>query len=188
MLTGDFVPDNFFWLHLLYPEFADWHAITGGSAVEMHVYGPSAVFEQPEANLLILAVNEIQRAFPTLKGHFIHGTIRRNTMTQTLFRVPTAESLHVETPWPGVLACGDWIGYPTPSLWMERAVVTAIAAANQVLVAHYLEPFPILSPRRPELLVSVLAVVIRLLRRALGPSTRAFVRASRRLRRRASDS
>jgi isorenieratene synthase len=168
MLTGDFLPDNFFWLHRLYDDFAAWHNETGGSALELHIYATAEVLAQGERLLLIKALDEAQRAFPTLRGHFVHGTVRLNTLDQTRLRIPTAESLHVETPWPNLSACGDWIGYDTPSLWLERATTTGIAAANRVLTAHGLETFPILQPPAPEVPARVLESAVRLFRRTLG--------------------
>lgn len=160
MFTGDFEIDNFFWLHRLYDEFKEWRA-SGGSALETHMYGPEARLDLPDKNLLIMAINEVQRAFPELKGSFVYGIVRRNSRTQTLFRVPTKDSLHVETPFEHVYACGDWIGYPSPAFWMERATVTGIAAANQVLQNYDLEPFKILDPKPPEFLAAALGGVVR---------------------------
>jgi hypothetical protein len=180
MFTGDFLPDNFFWLHRLYDEFREWHAVTGGSAIELHLYAADSVLEQPDEVLLIRVIDEVQRAFPELRGHFVHGEIRRNSRVHTQFRVPTKDSLHVETPWPGVLACGDWIGYPSPAFWMERSCVTAIAAANTVLEANGLEPFRIIPPREPEGLARFMGGLVRLFRRTVG---RALLAAARGVRR-----
>jgi isorenieratene synthase len=177
MLTGDFLPDNFFWMQRLYDEFAEWNDVTGGSALEMHLYGGPKLAQQPEQMLLIQALNEAQRAFPELRDHFVHGTVRLNTLDQTLLRIPTAESLHVETPWPGLYACGDWIGYPTPSLWLERSATTGIAAANRVLAAHDLEPYPILDPPPPEIPAQVLGAVVRVFRHTVGRGILAAARA-----------
>jgi isorenieratene synthase len=180
MLTGDLVPDNFFWFHRLYDEFREWHDVTGGSAIELHIYGSDELLDQPEQNLVILSVAEVQRAFPELRGHFVHGVIRENIQTHTCFVVPTAESLHVETPWPGIFACGDWVGYPTPALWMERASVTGIAAANNVLQASGIELYPIVAPPSPELPVRILAIIIRFFRFLLGPAMGWLMRRLRR--------
>ncbi len=167
MFTGDFAPDNFFWLHRLYPEFTTWHEQTGGSAIEVHFYGADSLLDQSDNHLLILAVAEVQRAFPELRNTFIHGTVRRNSKVHTRFRVPTAESLHVQTPWQKLHACGDWIGYDTPSFWMERAATTGIAAANAVLAAHDLEAYPVLQPKSPEVSVRLLSFVLSIFRRVL---------------------
>lgn len=183
MFTGDFLPDNFFWLHRLYDDFRAWHAETGGSAVEVHLYARDAVLEQPDNVLLIRCVDEVQRAFPELRGHFIQGVVRRNSRVHTRFRVPTADSLHVETPWEGIFACGDWIGYPSPAFWMERACTTGIAAANAVLRAHDLETYPLLQPPPPEALARGLGAGVRLFRRTVG---RVLFSAAKALRRKPS--
>jgi isorenieratene synthase len=180
MFTGDFLPDNFFWLHRLYDEFREWQAVTGGSAIEMHLYASDSVLEQPDEVLLIRVIDEVQRAFPELRGHFVHGEIRRNSRVHTQFRVPTRDSLHVETPWPGVLACGDWIGCSSPSFWMERSCVTGIAAANVVLEANGLEPFRIIPPREPEGLARFMGGLVRLFRRTVGRTLLAGARGVRR--------
>jgi uncharacterized protein with NAD-binding domain and iron-sulfur cluster len=161
MLTGDFRIDNFFWLHRMYADFIEWNTETGGSAVEVHIYGSESLLDQSDRNLLIIAVDEIQRAFPEVKGAFIHGVVRRNSRTHTVFRVPTKDSLHVTTPWENIFACGDWIGYPTPSFWMERATVTGIAAANQILGANKCTQFPITPPKRAEPLALFLSIFVR---------------------------
>ena len=182
MFTGDFVADNFFWLHRLYDHFEQWHDSTGGSVLEAHIYGSESLMDQSDQHLLILALTDVQLAFPELKGHFVHGTVRRNIRTQTEFRVPTDQSLFVDTPWSGVFACGDWIGYPTPSLWMERSTVTGIAAANRVLAANQIEPYPIIPPKRPELTAIGLGAMVRGIRLLFAPLIRlirmgrAFVR------------
>lgn len=169
MLTGDFMPDNFFWIHQLYPDCYAWFQDVGGSAVELHFYGPEELLDQPDNHLLIVAVDEIQRAFPELKRHFVHGVVRRNSRTHTRFRVPTSQSLHVNTPWESVWACGDWIGYKSPTMWMERSVVTSIAAANEVLRNHDTETYPIQNPPAPGILVVILAQMVKGLRWLLNP-------------------
>jgi carotenoid phi-ring synthase / carotenoid chi-ring synthase len=182
MFTGDFLPDNYFWMHRLYDDFRGWHSETGGSAIEVHLYANDTIAEQPENVLLVRCVDEVQRAFPELKGHFLRGAIRRNSRVHTAFRVPTTDSLHVETPWSGIFACGDWIGHPTPSLWMERACTTGIAAANHVLKANEREPFPVLYPQPHEGLARGMAFLARLFRRTIGRVLLAIARGIRRLR------
>lgn len=177
MFTGDFLPDNFFWLHRLYPDFIDWHAATGGSAVEVHLYGDRATHDQPDANLLIEATAEVQRAWPILKGQFLHGTVRRNSGVHTRFRVPDARTLAVVTPWEGISACGDWVAHDTPALWMERSSTTGIAAANAILQRHGQEPYPVLAPPAPEIPARLLGGTIGLGRRLTGPLLRRRSRA-----------
>lgn len=180
MFTGDFPFDNFFWLHKMQDAFRQWHDATGGSAVELHLYAPDAQNDEADKVMLIRAVSEIQRVFPELNGSYVHGAIRRNSKTHTRFIVPTPESLHVETPWHNLYAAGDWIGYPSPSLWMERASTTAIAAANAILRNCGAEPFPILEPPPPEGLARGMQSLVMGGRRAFGTPIRAANRLLRR--------
>lgn len=175
MFTGDFEIDNFFWLDRLHSEFAEWRA-AGGSAIEVHFYSREEFFERSDALLLVTATAEVLRAFPELRGHFVHGAVRRNGPTMTRFTVPNAHSLHVETPWPGLYACGDWIGYPTPALWMERCTITGMAAANHVLHANGADPWAILPPREPESLARVMGGAVHAGRRVFGPVIRRLAR------------
>jgi isorenieratene synthase len=180
MFTGDFLPDNFFWLHRLFDDFRAFHTETGGSCIEMHLYAGDDVLEQPENVLIIRCVDEVQRAFPELRGKFITGTVRLNSRVQTAFRPPTADTLSLNTPWPNILACGDWTGYDSPSFWMERSVVTAIACANTILKTHNLEPYPIIQTPPPEPLAQGMGFLVRLFRRTLGRVLLGGARAIRR--------
>ena len=179
MFTGDFAPDNFFWLHRLYNDYANWHKETGGSVIELHYYDDS-LLNQPDRNLMIQSVTEVQRAFPEIRGDFVHATVRRNSKVHSQFRVPTHDSLHVETPWQNISACGDWIGHDTPSLWMERATTTGIAAANEVLMAMDEAPYEILYPKQPALLARFLEVIIRAGRWLFAPIITGIVRLRKR--------
>ncbi|MBN1681074.1 MAG: FAD-dependent oxidoreductase [Anaerolineae bacterium] len=181
MFTGEFAIDNFFWLHRLHEEFFEWHRVTGGSAIEVHFYATDDVLDQSDQVLLIMAVDEVQRAFPRLRGHFVHGAIRRNGKTQTQFLVPTKDSLFVETPWPQLYACGDWIGHPSPSLWMERSCITGMEAANHVLRAYQAQPFAIIPPREPEPLAQNMGRIVKIGRRIVGPPIRFIARTLRRI-------
>ena len=178
MFTGDFVPDNFFWLHRLYlDEFAKWRA-SGGSTIELHFYGDDATLDLPDRNLIVLAVDEVQRAFPEVRGHFVYGVLRRNSKVHTRFRVPTADSLHVVSPWPNFYAAGDWIGFDTPSFWMERSTVTGIAAANAVLSNYGHDPYKLLPAAQSGLFVQSISLFVKLIRVIFSP----VVHVGRRLR------
>jgi isorenieratene synthase len=143
--------------------------VTGGSVIEVHVYGPKTVLDQPDNTLMITAVADVVRAFPSLKDAFVHGVVRRNSGVHTRWRVPSVDTLHVQSPWPRLWACGDWVGHPSPALWMERATVTGIAAANSVLEANAMQTFEILTPPKPEMFVRGLQATIYGGRRMLGP-------------------
>jgi hypothetical protein len=147
----------------------------------MHLYATAETLKQSDRELLAMAVSEALRAFPELKGHFVHGVIRRNEASQPQFVIPTrADSLWVDTPWPGIYACGDWIGYPTPALNMERAVITGMAAANEIIRLHGKEPFPIIPPRRPEAFARGVALLVRLVRTLISPLSALIINMRRR--------
>ncbi|MFV9503997.1 MAG: FAD-dependent oxidoreductase [Oscillochloridaceae bacterium umkhey_bin13] len=149
--SGDLTVDNFFWLHHFQRGAAAWHAATGGSVVEAHIYGPPEVLALPDAALLARAVADVQRAYPELRGHLLHQTLQRNLPSHTRFGVGAeAKHLGVTTPWPGLACCGDWLRYSHPALFLERACVTGLAAAGEVLTAVGLPAPAILAAAPPE--------------------------------------
>jgi isorenieratene synthase len=168
IFSGDFVLDNFFWLHRLQDQYAEWHRATGGSAVEVHIYGPPDLLKEPDAVLLARAIADVQSAFPELRGHLVHQMIRRNDATHTLFGLGPAERhLGIETRWPDLFCCGDWVRHPSPAFFLERACVTGIEAANGVLKSRGLETWPLLDYAPPELLAGFIERVMVGIRRAL---------------------
>ena len=168
ILSGDFLLDNFFWLHRFQTVFRDWHVRTGGSAVEAHIYGPPELLALSDEVLTSRALADFGRMYPALQGKLIHQTIRRNPATHTLFAVGTvADHLGVNTPWPGLYCCGDWVRHSTPALFLERACVTGLEAANAALKALALEPFPLVPHKKPEMLARLMGVYIRAMRRSL---------------------
>ncbi len=155
IFTGDFVVDNFFWLHRIQRDFADWARATGGSAVEMHIYGPLDFLALPDAVILTRAITDLYRAFPELRGHTHHQTLQRNSATHSKMIVDKPERwLGVRTPWPSLWACGDWVRGPWPALFLERACVSGLEAANAALAAMGLEPFPVMPYSEPEWLAA----------------------------------
>jgi isorenieratene synthase len=151
IFSGEFVPDNFFWLHRIQDPYIRWHRATGGSAVEIHIYGPPAVLKESDAVVLTRAATDVQSAFPELRGHNIRHELRRNDPTHTLFGLgPADRHLGTETPWPSLYCCGDWVRHPSPSFFMERACVTGIEAANAVLRSRSMPTWPLLDPPAPE--------------------------------------
>jgi carotenoid phi-ring synthase / carotenoid chi-ring synthase len=149
--SGDMVIDNFFWLHRFQQEAGAWHAATGGGVVEAHIYGPAEVLALPDAVLLARATADMQRAYPELRGKLLHSTLQRNSASHTRFGIGASQRyLAVESPWPALSCCGDWLRYPHPALFLERATVTGIAAANHALAALGLPEHPILPALPPE--------------------------------------
>ncbi len=168
IFTGNFMMDNFFWLHRLQDAYRVWHQQTGGSALEMHIYGPAELLEQPDASLLAQVLMDTYRAFPELRGHLLHSVLLRNEASHTLFSVGEAdEHLGIDTPWPNLWACGDWVYHPTPALYLERAATTGLAAANGVLARLDLEPWPLLPHPEPEWLAGKIERGVSWVRRRL---------------------
>jgi isorenieratene synthase len=105
----------------------------------------------PDAILLMRTVADVESAFPELRGHRLHYTIRRNDPVHTLFGLgPADRHLGIETPWEGLFCCGDWVRHPSPTFFMERACVTGIEAANAVLRSRGLPDWPLLAYAPPE--------------------------------------
>jgi len=168
ILSGEFVLDNYFWLDCLQNAYIEWHKATGGSAIEAHIYGPPELLGQPDAVLLAHAITDVYSAFPELRGHLMHQFIRRNEATHTLFSVgPAEQHLGIETPWPDLFCCGDWVRHPSPAFFLERACVTGIEAANAVLRSRRLPTWPLLSGPPPERFAALLERLMLRGRRAL---------------------
>jgi isorenieratene synthase len=151
MFSGDFIMHNFFWLEKIYPPYKKWNEETGGSCIEVHVYGPQTVLAQPDAILITNVVTDLYRAFPELKGHLIAPYLQRNAVTHTLPALGARGThLGIETPWKNLFCAGDWVRHETPAFFLERACVTGMEAANRVLSAHSMNAFDIKSPPPPE--------------------------------------
>ena len=168
ILSGSVVVDNFFWLHRFQKQYARWHKATGGSAIELHIYGPPELLDEPDVVLILRAMSDVQSVFPELRGHLIHRMLRRNDATHTLFAVGLPEQrLGITTPWPGLFCCGDWVRHPSPAFFLERACVTGIEAANAVLRSRQLPVWPLLDYAGPEPLVGLIERLLQGGRRTL---------------------
>jgi hypothetical protein len=151
IFSGDFVMHNFFWLDKIYEPYRKWGEETGGSCIEVHVYGPEDVLKQPDAVLLSNVLADFYRAFPELKGHLIRPHLQRNAATHTLPALGARGThLGIESPWKNFFCAGDWVRHETPAFFLERACVTGIEAANCVLRAKGLEKFDLNSYPAPE--------------------------------------
>ena len=148
IFSGDFIMHNFFWLDRIYEPYRKWHDETGGSCIEVHVYGPSDALIQKDAVLVTNVLTDFYRAFPELKGHLIKPHLQRNAATHTLPALGARGThLGIETPWENLFCAGDWVWLKNPSFFLERACVTGIEAANRVLAkcgkdVFDLEPYP----------------------------------------------
>jgi carotenoid phi-ring synthase / carotenoid chi-ring synthase len=134
IFSGEFIGHNFFWLNRIYNQYRRWGRETGGSAIEIHIYGPPEVLARPDAVLIAQILQEVMSVWPELRGARLGQHLQRNNETHTLPAVGPAEThLGTVTPWPGLFCAGDWVRHPSPSFFLERAAVTGIAAANEVL-------------------------------------------------------
>jgi isorenieratene synthase len=151
MFSGDFVMHNYFWLERMYAPYRTWSRSTGGSAIEMHIYGPQEKLDQPDALLLTETITDFYRAFPELRGHLTFQHLQRNAATHTLPSLGPRD-LHpgIRTRWPNLFCAGDWVRDPLPAFFLERACATGIKAANEVLSARELEPWPLVEYLPPE--------------------------------------
>ena len=151
MFTGSFVMHNFFWLERMYVPYRAWSKSTGGSALEMHIYGPPEKLDLPEALLLTEAITDLYRAFPELRGHLIFQHLQRNAAVHTLPSLgPKDRHPGVRTDQPGLFCAGDWVRDPLPAFFLERACATGIKAANEVLRLQGLEEWPLVAYLPPE--------------------------------------
>ncbi len=168
LFTGETALDNFFWLDRIYDDYIRWARATGGSAIESHIYGPPELLEEPDVVLLAHAVRDVLRVWPELRGHQVQSSVTRNPATHTLLRAGRPEEhLGVVTPWPRLFCCGDWVRDPNPAMFMERATITGIKAANAVLKLHDRPDWPLLPAPPPEALAQWVEINMRGVRYAL---------------------
>jgi isorenieratene synthase len=162
IFTGDFILHNFFWVSRLQDQYVRWSKATGGSTIEVHIYGPPEILVQPDSVLIAQAIKDIQDAFPELRGHRMHQTMQRNKSTHTLFSIgPAKQHLGTITPWPNLFCCGDWIRHSSPAFFLERACVTGIEAANNILISRNLEPWKLLEYPKPEPIAGFIEKIFR---------------------------
>jgi isorenieratene synthase len=151
MFSGDFIMHNFFWLDKIYDSYRHWHAQTGGSCIEVHVYGPADALKKSDTILLTSVLIDFYRAFPELKGHLIKPNIQRNAASHTLPALGARGThLGIETPWENLFCAGDWVRHETPAFFLERACVTGMEAANRVLRARSMSEFDLQNYPSPE--------------------------------------
>ena len=166
IFTGDFTIHNYFWLDRISNPFRRWGRETKGSALEVHVYGPPATLAQPDAVLLAQAHQDVQQAWPELRGHRLGQHLQRNPETQTLSALgPKEKHLGIETPWKNLFCAGDWVRHPAPAFFLERACLTGIEAANAVLTRRGLQKWALLEYLPPEPFVGWIEKLMRAGRR-----------------------
>jgi isorenieratene synthase len=161
IFSGNFIMHNFFWLDKIYDPYRQWHNETGGSCIELHVYGPQNVLAQSDAILLTNILRDFYQVHPELKGHLIKPYLQRNAATHTLPALGgRGTHLGIETPWEDFFCAGDWVRHSTPAFFLERACVTGLEAANCVLRARGLDEFELQTYPPPEPLAAWIEALI----------------------------
>jgi isorenieratene synthase len=114
-------------------ESARWAARTGGSVVELHSYACRA----PDATTATARMRaELAALWPETAGAGVLHVQERLEATAPAFPPGTAGTRPgVATDAPGVRVAGDFVECPYPSGLMERAAMTGVLAANDVLAA-----------------------------------------------------
>ena len=124
---------------------------TGGSAIEVHVYGPQEILQKVDVALLAQVITEFYQVYPELRGHLIYQHIQRNAAIHTLPSLGSKERhLGIETRWTNLFCAGDWVRDPMPSFFLERACATGIKAANAVLKSRGLDEWSLVDYLPPE--------------------------------------
>ena len=149
-VTRERILDSVTLFHRLERSSARWAQRTGGSVVEMHSYACP-----PDESLGEL-VDEMRRELAALWPEFADVRV----LDVDAHRYDNAPGfdpgVHARRPGVGTDArglrlAGDWVACDVPSALMERAAVTGVLAANDVLREEGVAPEPIRSvpPRGP---------------------------------------
>jgi uncharacterized protein with NAD-binding domain and iron-sulfur cluster len=173
-VLGGLWADAYFWLDRLMEPFEEFRRATGGSVLELHLYGDAArrgarLEDEP---LLVEAEQLARRIWPELDGKLRAADVQRNPATHPVFSTGVFSRLpKVETHAPNLALCGDWIDCPDGVLYMERACTTGLIAARAV--ASHLDlgldtlPEPI-RQRAPALSIRAARAVMQRVRQGLG--------------------
>jgi len=114
-------------------ESARWAARTGGEVVELHSYACTA----PDAATATARMRaELAALWPETAEARVLDVVERSEATAPAFPPGTAGTRPgVLTDTPGIRVAGDFVDCPFPSGLMERASMTGVLAANDVLAA-----------------------------------------------------
>ena len=112
-------------------ESARWAARTGGEVVELHSYACS----EPDAATARMR-EQLAALWPETASAQVVDLVERSEATAPAFPPGSAGSRPgVRTDAPGIRVAGDFVDSPHPSGLMERAAMTGVLAANDVLAA-----------------------------------------------------
>ena len=173
-IFADLPGDNFFWLDRVQRRFATWARRTGGSVLELHLYGSRArrAVEQDDSVVLQPLRALVCRVWPELTGREVHAHVLRNPATHTgLAPGSTARAPCVSTRVPQLFLAGDFVAPRYPALYLERATMTGLEAAHHVIALLGLDRRapPIVPPHGVARSVRVLKPALRRALRFLPP-------------------
>lgn len=123
---------------------ARWASAENGSVVELHAYAvdpgrdPELAGDGPRGvDLTILRerlVTSLRKVYPeTVDLQVLHEELLVEDDCGLVGTGPWRERLTVDTPYPGLVLAGDGLRVDWPIALMERAAVTGVLAANQLL-------------------------------------------------------
>ncbi len=162
VFAGKSMADAYFWLHRFQDEAIAWHRETGGAVSENHVYAPDFKHDLGDDEIYQRVKRDMERSFPEVAFSAVHHVVVRNRAVHIDFPVGCAGSFPpVETAYPDLALCGDWIDGGVPVLYMERACQTGLAAANILLSHRGLPTRQILEPLPPPPHIQRLQVLLR---------------------------
>lgn len=123
---------------------ARWSAEHGGSVVELHAYavdpqrepalagdGPRGVDVELVRSRLLASLHEVYPETASLG--VLHEELLVEDDCGLVGTGPWRDRLTVRTPYPGLVLAGDGLRVDWPIALMERAAVTGVLAANQLL-------------------------------------------------------
>ncbi|WP_435829244.1 FAD-dependent oxidoreductase [Actinocatenispora sera] len=127
--------------HRFEPHARDWHERTGGAVLELHAYACTRDADAEQVADKMLA--ELTELWPEVAA--LSVVDRRCQKGNDAAGFPVGrwwERPGTRTALPGLELAGDWVRLPVPAALMERAALTGIRAANQILTSygHPVEP------------------------------------------------
>jgi carotenoid phi-ring synthase / carotenoid chi-ring synthase len=121
---------------------AAWAARTGGEVLELHAYAaPDGISAEQAADRMWAELSALWPELGTLR--VVDRRTRVGTDAPGFPPGSDADRPGVRTDDPGLLLAGDWVRLPFPSALMERAAVTGVLAANDVLARAGARPEPV---------------------------------------------
>jgi len=146
---ADDLLDNFFVLSRFQREFRE---AAGFTVVECHIGDCAPIEARDDEHVLLEAARCLARYFPELGPATLdagRSRVLRHREGFTLFSPGDAERIPsvAASDRPNLMFAGDWVRSDVRSWYMERAAVTGIEAANQVLAREGVSGRPLRGPQ-----------------------------------------